>query len=176
MTETTTSAEILGNALKDAAARGIAAGRDGTAVDDLTAKGIAMTVLTDMDLDQRAVVYSHRFVKAQAEAAVEIVAAQNAEYRRINQILGLDEPGTREHVVNSIDLGGGTWVVEVANGPFSGKVPFTVIHDSKASHTYFTSLDEALLYAVELRAGGDLDRGGYRFAARALGVKTAFDA
>ena len=175
MTETTTSADILGNALADAAARGIAAGRDGTAV-DLTAKGIALMVLTDMDLGERVVIHSHRFAKAQAEAAVEIVAAQRAESRRIDQILGVDAPGNRERVVNSIDLGAGTWVVEVTNGPFSGKVPFTVIHDSKASHIYFTSLDEALLYAVERRAGGDVDSRGYVFAARALGVKTAFNA
>lgn len=118
--------------------------------------------------------HQHHVSKLQAEGAVEVVAAKCAEATRLRQILKLDGPG-RGFVANSIDLGTGTWIVEVGEGPFADRAPFVVIFDSKDTHTFHTSLDEALLYAIELRAGGDPDRGGYRFAARALGVRTTFD-
>lgn len=167
---TATTADIIGNALADAAERGIIAGRDGTAV-DTTATGIALTVLTEHKLAERTIVYPTVMHARQAEAAVEVVAAERAEYARVRQILKLDQPRSG-YIVNSIDLGGGTWIVEVEKGPFGDRAAFTVVFDSKDTRTFHASLDEALLYAVELRAGGDPDRGGYRFAARALGVKT----
>lgn len=129
--------------------------------------------MTDTTTDDLTLTFPNRFSKLRAEAAIQREAEEEAEGRKVDQILGLDGSGpTRSGDV--IRLGVGSYVVEVINAiGRKGQTLWAVIVDGEQTHALFETQDLALLAYVARGTKSDMERSALTYgAARLLNAQT----
>jgi hypothetical protein len=117
--------------------------------------------MTDTDTAPR-----KSFAERRRDAAMQMVSEQYDKRRLVLDALNLQRG---DHAGDVIHLDDRTAIVEVANK--SHGLLYAVVHDGQRTQQFHETLDYALLYAVQLRAGGRPQDGDYVYAARVLRIE-----
>jgi hypothetical protein len=103
----------------------------------------------------------------QRDAALKQILEQGNRRRLVLDALDLTLANRAGDVIHLDDT---TSIVEIVDSAFK-RTTYAVVFGNRRPNVWQTSLDQALLYAVQLRNGGQRDDDAYLYAGRVLRIR-----